>query len=174
MKPIWTFIIVGTFVAALMAMELLPKPIGSSWTDGSLGAVVPLPAASTLTTIPGVPGVNGKGSGRTWPKRSFRDPALADVLDYIWGMESTKGLDPRWRIEGPASERGEYRLTKIFIEDVKRICGFVIDPFDIDKCRYGIFMWLKHYAPRVGAVTAEDMWQLFNLGPTGCAERTGL
>ncbi len=166
MKPIWTFIIVGFGVAASMATELLPdnkppQPIGSSWTDGPPGAVVlpPRAAASTLATIPGA--VGGKGSG---------DPALADVLDYIWGMESTCGTDPDWRIPGDAGELGEYRLTPIFIEDIAIKFRFVIDPFDIDKCRYGIFMWLKHYAPRVGAVTAEDMWQLFNLGPTGYAE----
>ena len=161
MKPIWTFIVVGASLGVLMATELIPGG-NVEVAEAAIGKgrgqplISPTPSESGVRLQPIGTAVSG--------------PALTDVfaaLDYIWGMESTKGLDPRWRIEGPASERGEYRLTKIFIEDVERICGFVIDPFDNDKCRYGIFIWLKYYAPSAGAKTVEQMCELFRLGPSG-------
>lgn len=164
MKPIWAFIVVGASLGVLMVTELIPSG-NVEVTEAVIGEgrgqplISPTPSESGVRLQPIGTAVSGLAL-----------TTYFDALDYIWGMESTKGLDPMWREEGSAGELGEYRLTPIFIEDVERICGFVIDPFDIDKCRYGIFIWLKHYAPSAGAKTVEQMCELFHLGPSGYRE----
>lgn len=100
------------------------------------------------------------------PALFFIETLLA-TLDEAWLRESSCGTDPAWRITGPAGEEGEYQIRPIFKKDVKRLSGYEIDVYDNDSCRYGIFIYLEEYAPRVGAVTVEDMYQLFRRGPSG-------
>ncbi len=114
------------------------------------------------------PGGEGQGAyARLAPKLLLR------AIDLAWWRESRNGTDPNWRGVGSAGERGEYQLTPIFIADVERICGFVVDPLNNDQCRYGIFAWLTHYAPIVGAETVEELYQLVHLGPDGFREWKG-
>lgn len=99
-----------------------------------------------------------------------------EALDEIHWRESRRGADPRSRpgIVGPAGERGEFQVTPIFIADVERIAEFRIDPDDMASCRKGITIWLSHYSPRVGAVTTEELYQLYRRGPTGYRKWKGI
>lgn len=118
------------------------------------------------------------------------DPELrfADAVDWFWWRESRCGKDPRWKIWGKAGEEGQYRITPIFIIDVKRICGYEIDVFDNESCRQGITAWLTYWYPRVfrqyiesaGPPTVADVYELYRRGPKGYrkwrkgSERQGL
>ena len=106
------------------------------------------------------------------PAPAARAPAaLIEVMDYIWFRESRRGLDKRCWTVGPAGEYGEFQIIPIFVRDVERISGFVIDRADNDSCRYGIEVWLNHYAPRVGAVTTDELYELYRRGPGGYRRR---
>ena len=94
----------------------------------------------------------------------------ADAIDEIHWRESRNGEDSRCRLTGQAGEMGEFQVREIFIQDVKRIGGNAIDPYDLESCRMGIRTWLKHYAPRVGAETPDQMCELYRRGPTGYRE----
>ena len=99
---------------------------------------------------------------------------LPELMDYIWLRESNYGLDPNcWKI-GPAGEYGEFQIIPIFVADVERISGFTIDRSDNDSCRAGIEMWLNHYAPRVGAVTTDELYELYRRGPAGYRRTKGI
>ena len=104
------------------------------------------------------------------PTRPAPAPAATDyaaILDYIWLRESSRGQDRRcWQV-GPAGEYGEFQVTPPFLADVQRIGGYVIDRADNASCRAGIEIWLRHYAPRVGAVTTDELYRLYNMGPGG-------
>ena len=105
------------------------------------------------------------------PAPAARAPAaLIEVMDYIWFRESRRGQDKRCWTVGPAGEYGEFQIIPIFVRDVERISGFVIDRADNDSCRYGIEVWLNHYAPRVGAVTTDELYELYRRGAKGFAE----
>ena len=91
------------------------------------------------------------------------------VSDYIHFRESTFGTNPKCRrgVVGEHGERGGYQPTPIFIEDVKDLFGFVVDPYDNEQCRYAIYLWLSYYAPRVGAETLDELYELFHRGAKG-------
>ena len=109
------------------------------------------------------PGRNPGDSGSI-PGRGIDWPA---IMDRIWFMESRRGLDKRCWTVGPAGEYGEYQITPPFLADVVRIAGFHIDRADNDSCRAGIELWLRHYAPRVGAETTDELYELYRRGPAG-------
>jgi len=99
------------------------------------------------------------------------------ALDEIHRRESSCGQDPKARpgVVGPAGEEGEYQITPIFRADVKRLFGVDIDPHDrTGELRYWIWEWLRYYAPRVGASTVEELYQLYHLGPTGFRDWKGI
>ena len=98
-----------------------------------------------------------------------------EALDYFWLRESTCGKDPRAArgIIGPAGERGQYQICPIFVADVYRIAGNRIDVYDNASCRKGIAIWLSHYAPRVGAESIEELYELYRRGPTGYGQWKG-
>ena len=105
------------------------------------------------------------------PAPAARAPAaLIEVMDYIWFRESRRGLDKRCWTVGPAGEYGEFQITPPFLADVVRIAGFHIDRSDNDSCRAGIELWLRHYAPRVGAETVDELYELYRRGAKGFAE----
>ena len=89
------------------------------------------------------------------------------TLDYIWLRESNCGQDPRCREIGIAGEMGEYQIRQIFIDDVKRINGYVVDPYDNESCRKGITIWLNHYAPLCEADTTKEQYELYRRGYSG-------
>ncbi|RLF48909.1 MAG: hypothetical protein DRN20_03475 [Thermoplasmata archaeon] len=90
-----------------------------------------------------------------------------EILNYIWMRESYYGRDPKCKLIGKHGERGEYQITPIFIEDVKRISGYTINPYDNQSCRKGIKIWLKHYIPLTDARTKEEIYELYRRGLTG-------
>lgn len=91
------------------------------------------------------------------------------AMFYFRWRESRCGRDQRWRITGKAGEQGEYRITPIFVAEVKRICGYEIDVFDNESCRQGITAWLTYWCPRVfkGQATVADVYELYRRGPKG-------
>lgn len=96
------------------------------------------------------------------------------VLDVIHQRESSDGQDERcWEV-GPNSEYGEYQITDIFVADVKRISGYQIDRADNVSCRRGITIWLNYYAPRVGAETVAELYDLYRYGPSGYRALKGM
>ena len=91
------------------------------------------------------------------------------LLDYIWLRESDCGQDPRClpgRV-GRFGERGEYQVTPIFCRDYRRLTGQTLDPYNNSQCRYAIVVWMSYYAPRVGAESMNDLYELYRRGPTG-------
>jgi len=98
---------------------------------------------------------------------------VVDVWDravkLIHWRESRYGQDPRCRrgVVGPAGERGEFQVTPIWAEDVMRLTGETVDPYDVAQCRRLVRAWLEYYAPRVGASTPEQMAELYRRGPAG-------
>ena len=103
----------------------------------------------------------------------YNPPAILseqdELLDYIWFRESSRGQNPKCRkgIVGPAGERGQYQITPIFKEDVERIGNFIIDEYNPSSCRDGIIIWMNYYAPRVGAKTVAEKYELYRRGPSG-------
>lgn len=97
----------------------------------------------------------------------------AVVLDEIHWRESRRGADPKCRQIGLAGEVGEFQIRPIFIADVERIAGYRIDPADFWSCRKGITIWLSYYAPRVGAETVDEMYELYRCGPSGFRRQRG-
>jgi len=105
--------------------------------------------------------------------------AIEAAVALAWERESSNGADRRsWPIHlggrvGPAGERGAYQLTPVFVADVRRISrsaggpARTVDPYDDAACRWAIRVYLSHYAPRPAtrAETAEELYQLFHLGP---------
>lgn len=90
-----------------------------------------------------------------------------EAIEYAWDRESSRGTDPNWRIIGAAGEQGQLRQTPINIEDIYRISGEEIDPMDLERARYGMFIYLQEYAPKVEAESVEDLYELYRRGPTG-------
>lgn len=137
---------------------------------------VSAPAATIRPQKPPLSGANvtgGEVGFAPHPVASLAPALLLAAIDECWWRESRNGTDPNWRGVGSAGERGEYQLTPVFIADVERISGFVVDPLNNDQCRFGIFAWLTHYAPLVGAESVEELYQLVHLGPTGFREWKG-
>jgi len=95
------------------------------------------------------------------------------ATDYIWYRESRCGKDPNWKLPKPTGEEGQYQTRPIFIEDVNRIhkllygSEFILDPYDLDQCRYGIALYLDYYAPKVGAKNIFEMYELYRYGYRG-------
>ncbi len=94
--------------------------------------------------------------------------SVVELLDYIHFRESRRGTDPRCfrGIVGPAGERGEYQLTPPFTEEVKRLGGSV-DVYDNASCKRAIVLWMDYWAPKRGAESIADKYELFRRGPTG-------
>jgi len=101
------------------------------------------------------------------PQTLITTDLYLEAIEYAWDRESSRGTDPNWRVMGPAGEQGQLRQTPIFIEDVFRISGEVIDSLDLERARYGMFIYLQEYAPKVGAVTVEDLYELYRRGYKG-------
>jgi len=110
-----------------------------------------------------------KPGGPESPPASAPGDLITQALDYIVLMESRNGQDPGcWpgRI-GPSGERGPWQVTPIFIADIERLCGVELDPYDYWQCWDCVEMWLRHYAPRAGCQTIDDIHELYRRGPTG-------
>ncbi len=90
------------------------------------------------------------------------------VLDYIWEKESRKGLDPKCfpGVIGPHGEQGSWQTTPIYRADIERLWK-AIGPYNDAECRYAAYVYLKHYAPRVGATTHYELHQLYRRGAKG-------
>ena len=97
-----------------------------------------------------------------------------EALDYVWLRETRCGQDP-FPAVGPLGEEGEYQIRPIFIEDVERFYGYTIDPHNNASCRWGVYLWFKHYAPRVGIGYRQkfELYRLYNMGATGYREWKG-
>jgi len=95
--------------------------------------------------------------------------AIERAIAILHFRESRQGSDPRCRRGhvGPAGEQGEFQVTPIWCEDVRAISGQIVDPFDRNSCRRAIRTWLEYYGPRVGAVTPDDLAELYRRGPGG-------
>ncbi len=166
-----------------------PAGVGSeaatkrSGRTGPPPLVAPGPAAFDDSPLRGeVSHVRSTDPGATRPPRVLSTdqaglrlaPSLIlSAIDLAWFRESDFGQDPNCYMIGPANEQGQYRIRPIFIEEVKRISGFVIDPHDNDSCRYGIYVYLSYWGPRVGAQTVDDLYELYRRGPTGYREWKG-
>ena len=89
------------------------------------------------------------------------------ALDYIDFREGDYGTNPKCArgIIGPAGERGRFQITPIFIEDVLRLFGRRIDPYDRRQCQKYILLYLRHYRPE--ATSVEALYRCYNAGPTG-------
>ena len=101
------------------------------------------------------------------PARVRQATTIEKAVDLIWLRESTRGTAKKLDIPGPAGELGEFQLTPIWIEDCRKLFGVTVNPFDVDQCREIIPRWLARRAPEAGAVTPEDMAEMFRLGPRG-------
>ncbi len=97
------------------------------------------------------------------PKMDIYEQALHVIL---WA-ESRNGLMPNLDVPGPNGELGSWQVTPVWIADIKRLTGETVNPMDKDNMRRQAKVWLKHYGPRVGAETVEDLRQLYRRGPTG-------
>ena len=101
------------------------------------------------------------------PARVRQASAAERAVDLIWLRESTRGTAANLDIPGKAGELGEFQLTPIWIADCRELFGVQVNPFDDAQCREIIPRWLARRAPEAGAVTAEDMAEMFRLGPRG-------
>ncbi len=183
--PLYVFFIVaaGAFACLMKATHAriaresntpeFPPAQAQVATGRGIGAPPPASVSAPATVIDGRSLVREHfvkrgGAHRATLTGSHAAPLLIfDAIDLAWWRESRNGTDPNWRGVGSAGERGEYQIRPIFIEEVKRISGFVIDPLDNDSCRYGIYVYLSYWGPRVGAGTKDDLYELFRRGPTG-------
>ena len=146
-----------TFVAAILfAGVLLWEEISLPWRSQRLPAATSQPA-----TAPAPQPV--KAEIEYW----------MEALDYAWLRETRCGRDP-FPAVGEFGEEGEYQIRPIFIEDVERLYGYTIDPHNNASCRWGVYLWWKYYAPRVGVGYRQklELYRLYNLGPTGYMERS--
>ena len=92
----------------------------------------------------------------------------SNILDYIWYRESRCGKDENWKLPKPTGEVGEYQIRPIFIEDVIRISGYIINPMDNKSCRKGVRIWLDHYVSYINKnMTINDQYELYNRGYKG-------
>lgn len=162
-----TIAIVIIFLATCDTIARLSKiqqpfgPVKGSVSPDIAERYTPLPAQQNA------PRVNRRATEIM--DKPIRTSPAGSIFDYIHFRESRCGQDPRCRrgIIGDAGERGEYQVTPIFVEDVKRLSGLTIDPYDNDSCRGGITVWLGHYVPIVGATTIEQQYELYRRGAKG-------
>ena len=89
------------------------------------------------------------------------------ICDYIRERESAGATVEQIMNPGPRGELGPWQVTPIWIADIERLFGEKVDPFDAERTRRHVRLWLKYYAPRAGAETKEDMHELYRMGLTG-------
>jgi len=94
---------------------------------------------------------------------------IDDCLDYIVWAESRNGTDPNCQpgIVGPAGELGPWQVTPIYVADIKRLTGEVLDPYDCQACREAARVYLQHYMRYVAVETICDAHELYRRGLTG-------
>lgn len=98
-------------------------------------------------------------------------PLYTEAIALIHWRESRNGADPDCRKVGSDGERGEYQQTPDFLDDIERIGGERIDPTDNAQAIKAIRIYFDHYALRVGAKTPDELYELYNRGPTAYRKR---
>ncbi len=182
--------IAGAIVFLLWLPERIPAYGYQEGTDNLVDRAGPAPAQGHLVDRPvslsdreeGQEGSARRPRQMGGPRQAPGPKTQADVrgprpagrpyglaVAEIHRRESRCGRDPKSRrgIVGKAGERGEFQVTPIWQRDCRRLFGVWPDPYDLDQVRRLIPAWLAHYAPRVGAVTVDDMCELYRRGPTG-------
>jgi len=117
----------------------------------------------SMKTSSRIMGIENRVSALEKPKLDTYEQAL----DYILQRESNNGKADNLDVPGPDGELGPWQVTPIWIDDIKRLTGEVVDPMNQVSTRRQVRIWLEHYAPRVGAESKEEMHELYRRGPTG-------
>ena len=111
-----------------------------------------------------------KVMGFPLPRKNEELYAKAVVEIYL--RESKCGTDPKARrgVIGLKGEQGDFQVTPIWCEDIKRLFGEEVHPYNNVKLWGQIIRWLEYYGPRVGAVTVDDLAEMYRRGPSGFRE----
>lgn len=107
------------------------------------------------------------------PAVSTIEEPHAELLNYVWERESSCGTDPKRLLQGPAGELGDYQITPIFVEDVKRL-GYEVDRLDPESSRFAAMLWIDHYSKKIPdweSLPIETQYELYRRGYKGFKEK---
>lgn len=94
------------------------------------------------------------------------------ALPVIHEQESKCGRDLRWKKVGPAGEQGQFQICDRALIDIRKFCGFPVDPWNLAEAEYGCWCWLLHYVPYAEKrlnriITTADMADMWRMGCQG-------